>query len=1087
MNDIPLRTDEPQGWTVRIARTFLGGTHSILFLVAAAVLGVVALALTPQEEEPQIVVPMADVFVSCPGRTAAEVEQQVTRPLERLLWQVSGVEHVYSISRRDQSVVTVRFFVGQDRERAIVNLRDQIESHRDLVPPGVAGWVVKPVQIDDVPVITLTFHSAARDAHQLRRIAEEAKARLESLDDISRSEIFGGLAREIAVEPDLELLASRGLCLADVQRALQGGDPGGDAGAVLSDGRVLSLRPRAPLDSAEAVRETVVRSPEGRSVKVADVAVVRDGPEEPSSYHHIGFGPAETDGPALAGTRRPAVTLAFAKKKGTNAITVTRKVVARAEALRGSVVPEDVAMRVTRNYGETAKEKVDDLLYSMLFAILIVSAVIGITLGWRESLVVGLSVPVSFALALFVNHLAGYSVNRVTLFALILSLGLVVDDPIINVDNIQRHIRMRIYNPFAATLHAVHEMVEPVFMSALTVIVSFLPMFFITGMMGPYMRPMALMVPVTIAFSAICAVTFVPWLSYRLLRGRAATAAPEDGTPAWIRRGYRAALGPFLQPRRGAILLIVTGLLLVASTLLVLFGAVPLKMLPFDNKNELLLVVDLPDGASLETTDRVCQELEGRLATINEVRDFETYCGVNSPIDFNGLVRHYNFRRQPHQAEIRVNLAGKLQRKQQSHEIALRIRDDLTAIAARHRARLSVVEMPPGPPVLATLVAEVNGGPHTTHEQMLAGARQLETMLTALDPKRIVQVDDLSERPHVRLALEIDGEKAARHGLSAAAINQAVQAATGGLPPGTLHDPDEREPLAVRLRLPFADRVRHERLAQLWLRGSDGKGVQLGELAAFREEPEPPSIYRKDLERTVFVTAECAGRAPGEVVLAMQGQLTRTPLPDGVSVKWAGEGEWQITVDVFRDLGIAFGVALLGIYLLLVLQTGGFAVPGIMMLAIPLTAIGILPGFALLNVAANHPVAGYPTPVFFTATAMIGMIALGGIVIRNSIVLVEFIHAALREGKPLREALLDSGAVRLRPIFLTAVTAMLGAWPITLDPVFSGLAWALIFGLFASTAFTLLVIPTVYFLVYGRGEHAASEPLQPETPTEEQP
>jgi len=1067
-NELESRMDEPQGLTVGVTRKFLSGPHSMLFLVAAAVVGVVALLITPQEEEPQIVVPMADVFVSYPGRSPAEVEEQVTRPLERLLWQVSGVEHVYSISRRDQSVVTIRFFVGEDREAAIVKLRDQIDSHRDIVPPGVTGWVVKPVQIDDVPVVTLTFNSRQRDAYDLRRIAEEAKSRLDGLDDLSRSEIFGGLPREIAVEPDLEALASRGVCLADLQRALQGSEPGADAGDVLVNGNILSLRPRPPLDSAAAVRDTAVRSPAGRTVKIGDVATVRDGPQEPQNYHHIGFGPAEKGGAAVAGERRPAVTLAFAKKKGTNAITVTRKVVEKAESLRGTVVPSDVEMRVTRNYGETAKDKVDDLLYSMLFAILTVTVVIGITMGWNESLVVGLSVPVSFALALFVNHLAGYSVNRVTLFALILSLGLVVDDPIINVDNIQRHIRMGIHKPFAATLWAVHEMIGPVFMSALTVIVSFLPMFFITGMMGPYMRPMALMVPVTVAFSAVCAVTFVPWLSYRLLKNRAGTSSPEDVTPAWIRRGYRAALEPFLHRRRGWHLLIVVGALLVGSALLVLFRAVPLKMLPFDNKNELLLVLTLPEGASLETTDRTCQELETYLATVSEVRDFETYTGINSPIDFNGLVRHYGFRRQANQAEIRVNLAGKLQRQQQSHAITLRLRDELTAIATRRQAKLSIVEVPPGPPVLSTIVAEVVGGPRTTYEQMLAGAKQLEGMLAATDAKHIVQIDDMSETPHPRLTLEIDREKAARHGLSAADINQALQGAMSGLPPGSLHDPHERDPLPVRIRLPFADRVQAGRLEQLWLRGSDGKQVQLGELATVHEETEAQPIYRKDLERTVFVTAECAGRAPGEVVLAMIGQLKRAPLPNGVTVKWAGEGEWQITVDVFRDLGIAFGVALLGIYLLLVLQTGGFAVPGIMMLAIPLTAIGILPGFAILNLFANHPVAGYATPVFFTATAMIGMIALGGIVIRNSIVLIEFIHAALHEGKPLREALLDSGAVRLRPIFLTAITAMLGAWPITLDPVFSGLAWALIFGLFASTTFTLLVIPAVYYMVYGK-------------------
>lgn len=1068
MSEEPSQLEEPRGWTVRIARAFLTGPHSVLFLVAAAVLGVVALVRTPQEEEPQIVVPMADVSVAYPGHTAGEVEQQVTRPLERLLWQVPGVEHVYSISRRDQSIVTVRFFVGQDRERAIVNLRDQIDSHRDIVPAGVAGWVVKPVQIDDVPIVTFTLHSPHRDAYALRRIAEEAKARLESLPDLSRSEIVGGLPREIVVEPDLQSLAGRGVTFQDLRQALAGNDPGADAGTVLAGGRALPLRPRATLDSVEAVRETVVRSPGGRSVKVGDVATVRDGPQEPRNYHHIGFGPADPAASTLTGTRQPAVTLAFAKKKGTNAIRVARRLEERAAELRGTVVPADVEMRVTRNYGETAQEKVDDLLYSMLVAILIVSAVIGITLGWRECLVVGLSVPVSFALALFVNQLAGYSVNRVTLFALILSLGLVVDDPIINVDNIQRHIRMGVRKPFAATLHAVHEMVEPVFMSALTVIVSFLPMFFISGMMGPYMRPMALMVPVTIAFSAVCAVTFVPWLSYRLLRGRAGVASPEDVTPGWIRRGYRAALAPFLHPRRGLWLLVVTGTLFVGSGLLVLFGAVPLKMLPFDNKNELLFVLDLPDGTPLETTDRVCQELEAQLARVNEVRDFETYTGQNSPIDFNGLVRHYSFRREPHMAEIRVNLAGKFQRRQQSHAIALRIRDELTALAARHQGRLAVVEVPPGPPVLATLTAEVTGGPQTTHAQLLAAAEELKRRLTALDPKHIVQVDHLGERPHTRTTLEIAGEKAARHGLTPADINQALQAALQGLPPLTLHDAHERDPLPIRIRLPFADRVQTERLSQLWLRGRDGKPVQLGELATFRDEPEEPSVYRKDLERTVFVTAECAGRAPGERVLKMKSLLAQKPLAGDIRVNWAGEGEWQITVDVFRDLGIAFGVALLGIYLLLVLQTGGFAVPGIMMLAIPLTAIGILPGFALLNGVANRPVAGYATPVFFTATAMIGMIALGGIVIRNSIVLIEFIHAALQEGKPLREALLDSGAVRMRPIFLTALVAMLSAWPITLDPVFSGLAWAMIFGLFASTAFTLLVIPTVYFLVYGR-------------------
>lgn len=1069
---------EPKGFIVGITRRFLSGPLSILFLVAAVIMGVVALVSTPQEEDPQIVVPMADVFVQVPGRSPAEVEEQVTRPLERILWQVSGVEHVYSVSRRDQAVVTVRFFVGQDREKSIVNLRDQIESHRDIVPAAVAGWVVKPAQIDDVPVVTLTLCAPGREAHELRRIGEEAKARLDSLPDLSRSEITGGQPREITVEPDIEALSSRGVCLADLWQALQGSATGGDAGEILRDGHVLTLRPRPTLDSVNAVRETIIRSPQGRTVRISDVAAVRDGPAEASAYHHIGFGPADRAAVAIPGVRLPAVTLSFAKKKGSNAITVARRVIAAAEALRGNVIPSDVTVRVTRNYGETARAKVDELLFSMFFAILTVIALLAMTMGWRESLVVGLSVPVSFALALFVNDLAGFTINRVTLFALILSLGLVVDDPIINVDNIQRHIRMGKRNPLLATQWAVKEMIVPVMMSALTVVMAFLPMFFITGMMGPYMRPLAVNVPLTIIFSALCAITFVPWLAYRLLRNRPVAAHTGDVTPIWITRSYRAALSPFLTRRRGWLLLIVVGLLLPACGLLLVTGRVPLKMLPFDNKNELLLVIDLPEGTSLETTDRACQTLEGYLATVNEVRDFETYTGVNSPIDFNGLVRHYGFRRQPNQAEIRVNLVAKQRRHQQSHEIGLRIRDDLTRLAAGHSARLSLVEVPPGPPVLSTITAEVTGSPATTYTQMIAGAQELERRFAAYDSHHIVQIDDYAETPRLRQALVINREQAARHGITPADVAHAVQAATLGNVPATLYAPAERDPLPVRVRLPFMDRTQSTRLAQLSLRTHEGGQVPLGEIAHFADEPEEQPIYRKDLERVVFVTAECVGRAPGEIVLAMQRLLAQAPLPEGIGVRWAGEGEWQITVDVFRDLGIAFGVALLGIYLLLVMQTGSFLMPGVMMLAIPLTAIGILPGFWLLNVCGGQTVGGYASPVFFTATAMIGMITLGGIVIRNSIVLIEFIHEAVAAGQPLRQALLESGAVRFRPIMLTGLTTLLGAWPITFDPIFSGLAWALIFGLVASTAFTLLVIPVVYFLLKTRTAEN-NEPTRP--------
>ena len=1042
----------------------MAGPAALLLIIAALCLGVFALRSTPQEEDPQIVVPMADVLVDVPGRSPSEVEELVTRPLERILWQVSGVEHIYSTSRYDQSLVTVRFRVGEDRERSLIKLRDQIESHRDIVPPPVTGWIVKPSQIDDVAVVALTLYSEKRPVFELRQIAEEVKARLDALPDLSSSEIIGGLPREIRIEASSEALAARRVCLADLRQALSGSEPGGGMGDVYQSGARLNLRPHAPLVSAQAVRDTVVRAEGNRTVRIGDVASVTDGPAEPASYHHIGFGPA--DGGPSAPLRREAVTLAFAKKKGTNAASVSAAVIRAAEEMKGTLIPGDVAVRVTRDNGRTSEEKVGELLFSMVSAIITVIALIAMTMGWRESIVVGVSVPVSFALALFVNHVFGFSINRVTLFALILSLGLVVDDPISNVDNIQRHLRMGLQKPRLAALWAVHEMAVPVVMSALTIIVCFIPMFFITGMMGPYMRPMAVNVPLTIFFSAVSAITFVPWLTLKLLNNRVEVAASsEDVTPRWIREGYRKALSPFLAPRRGGLLLGAVAVLFVASLLLPLTGKVPLKLLPFDNKNELQLVVDLPEGASLEETDRACHDLEAYLATVSEVRDFETYVGRGSPLDFNGLVRHYGFRLLPNQADIRINLADKHARAQQSHAIGLRLRDDLNAIAVAHKAKLCLVETPPGPPVLSTVTAEVLGAPETTYGQTIAAAQELEARLAAFDGRHVAQIDDYSETPRERLTLTVDRDKAAQNGLTPAAVAQAVAQACGGQTLGALHAEASREPVQVRLQVPLAERADAGRLEQLWLRTPQGAQVQLRELAHFVPEQVEQPVYRKDLERVVFVTAEAVGRAPAEIVLGMQRLLRKAPLPHGAAVRWNGEGEWQITVDVFRDLGIAFGVALLAIYLLLVVQTGSFLLSGVMMLAIPLTAIGILPGFALLNVGGGT-VGGYPVPIFFTATAMIGMIALGGIVIRNSIVLIEFIQDALRAGKPLREALLASGAVRFRPIALTALTTLLGAWPITLDPIFSGLAWALIFGLSASTVFTLLIVPTVMFLLY---------------------
>jgi len=1066
MDNAAPQLDEPRGPIVAVVRAFLSGPMSILVILMAVVFGAMAIVGTPREEEPQIVVPQADVHVSFPGHSPAEVEQLVTRPLERLMAQIEGVEHVYSISRRGQAVVMVRFYVGEDRDGAMVKIRDKIQANPDLVPPGVTGWTVDPVAVDDVPIVTFALYSRSRSSHELRRIAEELRARLDSVNDISDSELLGGQPRQIRIEPDVAGMAARGVVLGDITRALQSANIVREAGAIVREGDSVEVLVGRLVTSVDDVRRTVISSVAGRLVRVEDVATVTDGPAEPENYVHIGFGPAAED-ESLRTARLPCVTLAFSKERGTNAVAVARDLVAAMDQAKAGLVPDDVEVAVTRNYGETANEKVNDLLRSMLFAVLTVVGLMAITMGWREALVVGLAVPVSFALALFVNYICGFTINRVTLFALILSLGLVVDDPITNVDNIQRHIRMKLKNPLDATLAAVHEVIPPVIMSTLAIIVSFVPMFFITGMMGPYMSPMAINVPLTVTFSTVCALTFVPWLAYHLMKGYAKDdgAAPKDVTSPWVRKLYRRVLSPFLTRGRGLMLLGIVVLLMLGSGVLVVLRKVPLKMLPFDNKNELQLVLDMPEGTVLEQTDRVVQELEDVLRTVNEVTMFQSCVGVGAPIDFNGLVRRYRMRHGPHQADMRINLAPRRARKQQSHAIALRIRDALTAVAVRHGAVLSIVEVPPGPPVLATVTVEIRGRDDHDYAALIAGANVLKQRLAAEDSHHIAQIDDSSEAPHDRLVFAVDHDKAALHGISADDVAAAVGTAVGGRVAGVAHVAGERDPLLMRVRLALADRSSPVRLEQVHMRTSTGQSVALAELGRFVSEPSDQPIYHKNLERVVFVTAECVGRPPGEVIMDIRARIRREPLPEGIHCDWAGEGEWEVTVRVFRDLGIAFGIAMLGIYLLLVVQMRSFKMPVVVMMAIPLTAIGIAPGFYFLNIVAGGSVGGYPNPVFFTATGMIGMIALGGIVTRNSIVLIEFIQGGLAKGMDLREAILESGAVRFRPIMLTAATTMIGAWPITLDPIFSGLAWALIFGLVASTLFTLLVIPTVYMLV----------------------
>ena len=1053
------RLEHPEdGLLGRLVRASVLGPLSPLLLIVAAAAGAVALLATPREEEPQIVVPSADVVVQFPGASAEEVERLVATPLERYLWQIDGVEHVYSVSRRGAAVVTVRFFVGEDREQALVRLSSKIESQRDSTPPGVTGWVVRPVEIDDVPVLALTLHSATVDEYALRRAGEELLARLESVPDVSKSAILGGLPREVRAELDVEALAARGMTAIDLEQALRGADRAADIGSLVLEGRELRVRAGPNLTTSSELEALVVGAFEGRPVLLGDVARVVDGPAEPREYVHTSLGPRLRAPSEPAGTAHAAVTLTFSKKKGTNAVGVTRALRERAQELAPQILPAGVELLVGRDSGLTADDKVDELLFHLSLAVLTVIALVALALGWREGLIVAAAVPVTFALTLVVNLALGYTINRVTLFALVLVLGLVCDDPIVDVENIHRHLARRKLPLLESVLLAVQEVRPPVIVATLAVVLSFVPLFFITGMMGPYMRPMALNVPVAMGMSLLVAFTLTPWMSYRLLKAHAGEHGPDEGLFA---RLYRRLIERLLDSRvsRGAGLALL-GVLCALAGVLVFTGAVPLKMLPYDNKSEFELLVDLPEGSTLEDTDRAAQELAASLARAPEVEHCTAYVGCAGPIDFNGLVRRYGFRRSSELADLRVGLAPKHERSEQSHAILLRLRPELEAIAARHKAEIKLVEIPPGPPVLSTLVAELSGPLEVSQAELAEAGREMARRLE--QEKGVVDVDILAAEPHACVDFRLDRAKAALGGVSTADAVHTLEIGLGGSAVATVHEPGERAPLLLRLTRSRADRARESDLGRMRVRAASGGTIALAELGEPVRADEDPAIYHKDLERTLFVVGEIAGRPPAEVVLGQQAGLEKNPLPHGIRAAWKGEGEWQITLDVFRDLGLAFGAALVAIYVLLVMQTGSFGLPVLVMLSIPLGMVGVLPGFWLLNLVANKEIGGYSDPVWFTATGMIGIIALSGIVVRNAIILIDFVRQREKEGASAREAAIDSGLKRARPIALTAGAAMLGAWPITLDPIFSGLAWSLIFGLVASTLFTLIVVPVVY-------------------------
>jgi len=1089
----------------RLVRRSLDGGIPLFFFAVAMIAGLIALQHTPREEEPQIVVPMLDVLVSAPGLSAEQVERQVTIPVEKLLTQIPGVEHVYSTSSTGQASVTLRFYVGEDREESILNTYNKLHSNQDQVPGVVSEWLVRPVEVDDVPIVLLALwseDSARYDDYELRRIADEISTHLQGIPQTSEVKVSGGRPRTIRVLLNPESLAARKTTALEVGQALMLSNQLQDAGIWTFANESIVLESGDFVRSRAELEMLPVNVIDGIAVYLQDVATITDGPAEPQNYNWIEFAPGH---PRFGQGHEsyPMVTISVAKHRGSNAVSVAREVHERVTALQASLLPAEVQVEVLRDYGKTANEKVNNLSSSLAFAIVTVVIFIGVFLGFREALVVGLAVPICYGITLSLDLAFGYTINRVTLFALILSLGLLVDDPITGVDNIERFMRRKGKDVFSQVVAAVAEIRMPLLLSTVTIVLAFIPLGFITGMMGPYMAPMAFNVPVSVAASTLVAFLVTPWLASRLLNAQtAADHEVADDTP--LLKIYSSILSPLLHNRKRAHLVLWAILILfVLAASLPVFRLVPLKLLPYDNKNEIQVVIDMPEYSSLEATAAAAREVSNLAGQLPEVQAIAAFIGAPSPIDFNGMVRRYYQREGPHMADLRLTLVDKGEREHQSHAVVLRLRD-LLAPLNESEARIKVVEVPPGPPVLSTLVAEIHADTLVSYQAQREAASVVMKRL-AREP-HVVEVDSTVEHPHQRMRFVTDKQKAALSGVSTKDIGATLALANQGQTAGYMQLPRETRPLPIELRLAIEDRASLDDFNRIRVKGRAGivqqttpQGldiaarplVSIGELGAFEQQWADRSIYRKDLKPVVYVTAEVSGRTPAEVIADVNAdkgiaEEERTDwrrrqfispgggdgwnLPDGVQLVWTGEGEWRITVRVFRDMGLAFAFALIAIFFVLRMQTDSTTLSLIIMSSIPLTIIGIMPGFWLMNQFGEPTVAGAPDPVMFTATAMIGMIALAGIVVRNSLILVEFITQARAGGLAIKESLLQAGAVRMRPVLLTAGTTLLGNLIITLDPVFRGLALAIIFGIVASTVFTLLVVPVVYLLVFDQSE-----------------
>jgi multidrug efflux pump subunit AcrB len=1142
----------PAGLAGRVARAFIDSKLTPLIIITSVLLGVFAVWMLPREEEPQIKVPMVDVLVAMPGFSAKEVEERATRPMEKLLWEIPGVEYLYSTSREGQSLVIVRFKVGEDMVRSLVKLNQKLQQNFDKIPHGVSPPLIKARSIDDVPILALTFHSPRYDHLTLRRLVAQVDDAVKQVPQVAETTLIGGAHRQVRVLLDPARLASRNLSPAGLVPMLQQANRQFAAGGLTSDNREVMVETGAFLKDADDVGTVVVGVFGGKPVYLREVADIVDGAEEPSQYVLFGEGAARSAGILPAGSggipaarrdtepggsvnpqagslrysEEPAVTLSIAKRPGANAVAVARTVMKKVETLKGRIIPADVQVSVTRNYGVTAEEKSNELLWHMLIAVAGVSLLILLALGWRESLIVAIAIPSTLALTLLVFYLHGFTLNRITLFALIFSIGILVDDAIVVIENVVRHFHLpfnkgRRWRDIA--VEAVGEVGNPTVLATFAVIAAVLPMAFVGGLMGPYMRPIPIGASAAMFFSLIIAFVVTPWASIRILKwgrkyscltaGAACVAEgdrphlhsehPED----FFTKLYRRLMGPLLARRnwRYAFLAGITALLLIAMAL-VGIGWVKVKMLPFDNKSEFQVILNMPEGSSLERTAQVAREMAAAIRTEPEVTDYQIYAGTASPFNFNGLVRHYFMRQGANVADLQINLVPKSKRQAQSHDIARRVRPRVAGIAANYGARVAVAEVPPGPPVLQTLVAEIYGPDEASR---LALARKVINIFT--NTPGVVDTDWYIEADQPKVRFVIDKEKAALHGISAETISETLRIAVGGASVDLLHVPREKEDVNIVLQLPLASRTSPEELLALRVRSGDANAlpepgsltavpplIPLRELVTVERTITDKSIYHKNLMPVTYVIGDVAGvvESPVYAILKMNQVLKKLdanafiqtdhnphpgPLPsDGrgwraatgedasrikiynahqpftdhaPALKW--DGEWHITIEVFRDLGLAFAAVLVLIYVLMVGWFRSFLTPLVVMVAIPFSLVGILPAHGALH-------------AFFTATSMIGFMAGAGIVVRNSIILVDFIEQRLREGMPLAEAVVDAGAVRFRPMLLTALAVVVGASVILADPIFQGLAISLMAGEIASLLISRMAVPVLYFMAYDR-------------------